>query len=184
MNSEIDEQLSALVDGELAESDQLVNHLQQDSKLRKRWMRYHVMRQVMRNQLTHVPGSEFLDQIKKQLAEEPVVFSPLYRRIQSRGVIKQIAGLAIAASIATVAILTVQTQSIDRAPELAPVTAALPQDGFRLTSERLDADVESKLSNYLVNHNQYSASGRLQGMLLYTRIVSSLPSQRITYEDK
>jgi hypothetical protein len=39
--------------------------------------------------------------------------------------------------------------------------------------------VQSKLSSYLVNHNEYSVTAKMQGMLPYMRIVSVTPSERI-----
>jgi hypothetical protein len=35
------------------------------------------------------------------------------------------------------------------------------------------------LSGYLVNHNEYSVSGQMQGVLPYMRIVSETPGKRV-----
>jgi len=44
------------------------------------------------------------------------------------------------------------------------------------TRHKLDAAVESKLSGYLVNHNEFSTSTRVSGVMPYTRIVSFVSS--------
>ena len=61
------------------------------------------------------------------------------------------------------------------AQQLAQNTNKIRQVAFT-TRQKLDADVESKLSGYLVNHNEFSNSLRVSGVMPYTRIVSFVPA--------
>ena len=125
--------------------------------------------------------------VSESLKTEPVIFTPMWRRLSPRYVMKQAAGLAVAAAVGTIAVLSVQqTQLVSSdnstiakangaettyqvASQLQP--GQIRQVSFN-TRQKLDAAVESKLSGYLVNHNEFSTSTRVSGVMPYTRIVS------------
>ena len=54
-----------------------------------------------------------------------------------------------------------------------------PSRDRQTDNSRLDSAVESKLSGYLVHHNEYSVTAKMQGALPYMRIVSVTPGKRI-----
>ena len=126
--------------------------------------------------------------VSESLKSEPVVLSPLWRRLSPRYVMKQAAGLAVAAAVGTIAVLSVQqTQvtspdSVIAAANTTAPTYQVAQQPLRIrqvsftTRKKLDAAVESKLSGYLINHNEFSTSTRVSGVMPYTRIVSFVPS--------
>lgn len=108
MNEQIDERLSALMDGEL-ERDELrflLRSVSADPSLGVRWQRYHVSRQVLRRQdlLALRPG--FADGVMARLAEEPAL------RARSAGPwLRWGAGGAIAASVALAALVVTRPGS-------------------------------------------------------------------------
>jgi sigma-E factor negative regulatory protein RseA len=169
MNDQLKETLSAFMDGE-ADGTRVIDNLRQHDEARSAWASYHLIRDVITQH--YVAGSQQIaDRVAAALQEEPTVLAPK-RWFKQNKLLRHASGAAIAATIATVAILVVR-----QSPEIpldmpnfavAPIT----QQPVRLT-----AAAESKLSGYIVSHNEYSASTRFKGMLPYTRIVSYTEAQ-------
>lgn len=91
------ENLSALMDGELADKDAepLITHLNSDPALQTAWQEYHLIGDALRgNVLLPVDVRE---QVKAALAQEPTVLAP--RRMQRRAA-RPAARFAVAASVA------------------------------------------------------------------------------------
>ncbi len=185
MNDKTDK-LSALMDNELRDAERYCEQLMNDSELQRTWKRYHMVRDVMKGQLSDFPELDISAAVNQSLKDEPVIFTPIWRRLSPRYVMKQAAGLAVAAAVGTLAVLSVQQTQIIASPDaqvIAATTTSQVQSGkirqvSFTTREKLDSAVESKLSNYLVNHNEFSTTVRVSGVMPYTRIVSfvSTPS--------
>ncbi len=188
MSDEILEQLSALADDELNDIEQplLLGRLQRDAGLRACLGRYQLIGEVMRGTGTTATLG-IADRVQQALADD----MPVSARAASGRVAlwKPVAGLAVAASVALVAVLTVTSVSenpannvpalatVDQAPAVAPVLTAGP--AVTQVSDisgdprwdRLDPTIDKRLSGYLVNHNEYAASRGVQGVMPYVRIV-------------
>ena len=188
MNDQTDK-LSTLMDGELREQDKWLEKLTKDEEMKDVWKRYHLARDAMKGQLSDFPALDVSAAVSESLKDEPVILTPLWRRISPKYVMKQAAGLAVAAAVGTIAVLSVQqTQIISQdtttlanvtsqqvSPSSLASTGQIRQVSFT-TRKKLDAAVESKLSGYLVNHNEFATSVRVSGVMPYTRIVSFVPS--------
>ena len=190
MNDKTDK-LSALMDGELRDQDKWCERLAADTEMQDVWHRYHLARDVMKGQLSEFPTLDVSAAVSESLKNEPAILTPIWRRLNPRYVMKQAAGLAVAAAVGTVAVLSVQQAqlaSVDNntlatakgAPNSYQVAAQRQPGQIRqvsfTTRQKLDAAVESKLSGYLVNHNEFSTSVRVSGVMPYTRIVSFVPT--------
>lgn len=190
MSDKLHETLSALADGELDNPEPLLRQLGRDPELKQRWFRYHVIRDAMTDHIT-LPHIDVSAAVSRALESEPSILVPVHHRRRGRlqFMAKQAAGLAIAATVSAVAVLTVQhyqsretgqTQlaasqpatSVQHSNPVAPVRLVVDQ-------KPLDSAVQAKLSNYLVNHNEYSVSSNMQGMMPYMRIVSVTPGERV-----
>ena len=182
------DKLSAFMDGELRDSDAYLERLAKDIEMRAVWQRYHVARDAMKGQLSSTPLVDISAQVSHALQQEATIITPLWRRISPRYVMKQTAGLAVAAAVSTIAVLGVQQVQLSQSAN-SPVAQAASQPAQQIaqntnkirqvaftTRQKLDADVESKLSGYLVNHNEFSNSLRVSGVMPYTRIVSFAPA--------
>lgn len=106
------ELLSALKDGELDEQQtaRLLSRLTEDGALRQRWHRYHLVGDVMRNNIPTLLKHDLAGRISTALLTEPTVLSPSSPR--TLPVIKPkhdktFTGYAVAASVAVVGFLTV-----------------------------------------------------------------------------
>lgn len=163
MNDTTDK-LSNLMDGELHDQNTLFERLENNSEMRATWKRYHLARDAMKGQLSEHPTLDVSAAVSKALQDEPVIFTPAWRRLSPRYLLKQAGGLAIAAAVGTIAVLSVQqTQLVSSdsnvIAEATINTTTYQQDKIRqvsfTTREKLDAAVEAKLSGYLVNHNEF-----------------------------
>jgi len=183
MNNTTDK-LSSLMDGELHDSDKWFERLASDAEMKATWKRYHLARDAMKGQLSDYPMLDVSAAVSESLKSEPVIIAPLWRRLSPRYVMKQAAGLAVAAAVGTIAVLSVQQAQLLPLDEQVIAAKAAPANATNgqirqvsfTTREKLDAAVESKLSGYLVNHNEYTKSTRVSRVMPYTRIVSFQPS--------
>lgn len=182
------DKLSTLMDGELRDPDKLLDKLANDEEMHKTWQRYHLVRDAMKGQLSEFPALDVSAAVRESLKSEPVILTPIWKRLNPRFVMKQAAGLAVAAAVGTIAVLSVQQAQITTPESGAiaqvnqqPVKSQLASTGqirqvSFTTREKLDVAVESKLSGYLVNHNEFSNSVRVSGVMPYTRIVGYVPA--------
>src|ERR687887_1354152 len=93
------EELSALIDGNLPQEavDRLIDLSIKDESMRAAWMRYHLMRDALRNYLLQGICLNLAKRVSLALAREPIFAAPKQRSF-SRMI--PLAALAIAASVA------------------------------------------------------------------------------------
>lgn len=181
------EQVSALTDDEVqgAELRSLLDDLHQDPELQERWSRYHLIGDALHANLSRADTTRLSERVWAALEDEPTVLAPR-RQTRLPPLAKQAAGLAIAASVAAIAIFSVQNlgeqpgagQFAQPAAQVAqvmqPATAGNLAELASATapSPAQQAAMRDSLNPYLVNHNEYSVSSGMQGVLPYARIVS------------
>lgn len=109
MNHESREQLSALMDGELAKDELrfLLRRFGPDADLAPSWSRYHVARYAMRRQEVLALRPDFCEAIFARLQEESL---PARRRLP---LLRWASGGAIAAAVAVAALLVTQPAGVD-----------------------------------------------------------------------
>lgn len=157
INNEV---ISELVDGEHARSDML-DHLIGDEEKREIWYRYHLIGDCLRGNLSEPMTHDVAGKVKSSLANEPVALSPGQSKHLN---IKPIVGFALAASVAAVAVFSVN--KANEAGLSAPAPAVVKR------SDSLDDVANQRLNNYLVNHNEYRSNGSINGIFPYVRIVT------------
>lgn len=180
MNKHIDDRISAFIDGELESVDaqDLISDMLANDELRARWLRYQLASDVLHRERLQLKGNELLDRVSAALESEPTMLAPRQRRAIP-AIFKQVAGMAIAASVAAASVLMIQTSEPVFGPGIARIADNAPASnltdekwirvsGINWTDNR--PDVVSRLNAYLVNHNGYSTSVR--GILPYAPIVS------------
>ena len=178
MNEKVNEQLSAFADGELPDQEHelLIRQLTRDPDLLDKWGRYHLIRDAMQNHLPAHVDSGLSERISAAMAGEPehlqgAETSPV------RQWARPLAGFAVAASVAMMAVLGLQNISQPGIspvlPELAsvkPQTTPLLRASTNGLRWNVQPAIASRLNGYLVNHNESVSSTQLQGMLHYARI--------------
>ena len=185
MSDEIREQLSALVDDELSDVEQplLLGRVQRDTELRECLGRYQLIGEVMRG-IADTTTLGVADRVRRVLLQDVGGQLPDTPKQEGFNWWKPVAGFAVAASVALVAVLTVSSvreTATDAVPELAsskpagvPAVARVSDDQW----DRIEPGIDKRLSGYLVNHNEYAASRGVQGVMPYVRIVGFENSQR------
>lgn len=202
------ERISAFVDGEspVGEISGLIDRLEHDSDMQKRWGRYHLIGDAMRNNLPSGMQTTLVSRVAKALENEPTImapYTPLSRKYKSQPQ-RPTAGYAIAASIAiigfvfiglvgtrpdpaltTSATVTVNTP-IQQASVIATATPAVTLEASD-TKEAVviagDAQDEQRTNNpkihaYIVRHEQASAAVARPGLPPNVRAVTfSQPTQ-------
>lgn len=125
MTEKVNEQISALVDGELGSEEQefLLRRLVQDQELQRKWNRYHLISDALQNHLPSKMDAGLAALVSNELEKEDGFqedgqFSELQRSelqgssSQKKGWVKSgmksVAGLSIAASVAVISIVGIQ----------------------------------------------------------------------------
>ncbi len=181
------EQISVFVDGE-ADNDTAIKALTREPALLDTLARYHLVSACMKDQCPSYMDTELAARVSQAVASEPTVLAP--RKKSFLPVLKPVAGLAIAASVATIAILGVQPQRADESPApsgQAPFVAE--QSAANTISPVVQQQIQSvrtenkpsqgardrrdtRMNSYLVNYNEYRTHAGMQGMLPYARVVT------------
>ena len=180
MKDTLNEQISALVDDELDPNEQalLLRQLSRDESLRRQFARYQLASDALRDTLPDQIDPEFHTRIQDALQDEATPQAAATQHLQR--LYKPVAGLAIAASVAVVAVLSLQAvhQSTDTTPTVASAPAHTdfiraegqsPEDRTATPARDLDA--------YLVNHNEFAVNRGMRGILPYTHIVGHSDDQ-------
>jgi sigma-E factor negative regulatory protein RseA len=178
------ETLSTIVDGELGSVDsQTLATIASDENSRSTWARYHLIGDVMRDNLTGVASPIFSEQLRAAVEREPTVLAPQRTKRQW---LTPVAGFAVAASVATLAVIgikQIEPSSPDAADEVAIVAAApnhnvaaLPVQSVAQSPDVVDAvpathDTQRRLNGYLVKFNEQRSSLGVPGVNPYVRIV-------------
>jgi len=184
MQKDINEVISTLVDGEQGKNKDILEELIHDDNMKGVWKRYHLIRDCLRGNLPDKIYNNFTSKVNQHLENEPVI-NPSKKTNQFRQ--ESIIGFAIAASVAVLAILTIQYKAnlssivtkdsvvMDKAivepqfetfsfPEAPVSPAALEQSTNSITEQRLN--------NYLINHSKYKHNIKMNSVLPYARFVT------------
>ncbi|MFT4581785.1 MAG: sigma-E factor negative regulatory protein RseA [Gammaproteobacteria bacterium] len=179
------ETLSIAMDGELGSSTAaLLGRVADDSDDTDTWARYHLIGDVLRDQLSELAPPNFATDLGRKIAQEPTVLAP---RIRLQSWIRPLAGLAVAASVAAIAIVGVQQKPSSPEPipivsNVSPVEPAVPriepitpiEEKLALTPTEMPAEVlhaPRRLNGYLVKFNEQRSSVGVPGVNPYVRIV-------------
>ncbi|MHB1239960.1 MAG: hypothetical protein ACYC18_05605, partial [Gammaproteobacteria bacterium] len=90
-----------------------------------------------------------------------------------------LAGLAMAAGVAAVAVLGFQNMGLQSllVPAAEPVASVIPAGYTAGPTDTGAPAAQTELSAYLVNHSEYATGAGMHGMLSYVRIVGYEPGQ-------
>ena len=199
-NEALQSQLSAFVDDELpsAETDLFVRRLVKDGELKQTMSRYGLIGEALRAPTSRTQISrDFSARIAAALEQQGDAAAEVkpvnkLQTTQSGRWLKPAAGLAVAASVAWVAILTVRKPVENEAPQL---TAATLQSVDVTAHPTVEADSyvvpavasapsapipAARLTNYVVAHSEFSSPlGRhnvMTGLLADEQVQAETPS--------
>lgn len=184
MTKETHEHLSSLMDGEISRETSrfLVRRLGADEELCATWARYHLVRDCLRHQDGDLVDANLCRRIGQALEDEaPKKASSVIPRAW----FKPVAGLAIAASVAMMAIIMVGPNSpvTPRTPgqiaETDQVESFTSPQSFTRAPVSRQASLsgrpagEQRLQSYLLRHYQATGTTGGKGFVAFVPIVST-----------
>ena len=183
-NTESKEHLSSLMDGEVSQETGrfLVRRLGADANLRETWARYHLIRDCLRNQDGQIVQVKLSNRVNSTLSED---IEPMPQKKQASKWFKPVAGFAVAASVALVAVMTVYDQNQpDIGPAVASPVTSVASDSF--TSPNIPTGTmqstpvnlsgtssheSQRMNAYFLRHSQVTGDAGGRGFVPFVPIV-------------
>jgi len=181
------ESLSAFLDGEVSAQQLggMVDAIADDDALRQRLARYHLIGDSLRGERVSPQTLNIAAAVRARIQDEPTILAPAAVPRPARSVwLRSAAGVAIAASVATLALMVtpglqqqpdVADQQLAAGPVVPPRPAAQPSFVARTDAQlpaRPGVMPEARINRYLVDHNEYATNGGLSGFMPYASFVS------------
>jgi len=181
MSEQIREQVSAFLDGELpnTETELLLKRLTRDGELRESFGRFALIGEAMRGAGSHILTRGFASRVNLAIDGEPAPMPGNVHHSRASRWWRPLAGVTVAAGVATVAIVALQQRAISPAVRVAlPVTAQNasvqggggPREALSYTVPARSAEAPAALSparltNYVFAHSKYSSGLSQRGVL-------------------
>lgn len=179
-----------------AAAERKLNELLQDPEQCGVWSRYHLIGDVIGDRAGPVAAGDLAQRVRQALKDEPTVLAP--RRGRLRPLTKTVGGLAIAASVAVMAVLGLRSVRQDAIDLQAPQMASLPIANYLASAPRVSPHISTvsstqapfyqplqgtrwdakqpeviyRLNDYLRDHSVVAARDGVQGPLSYRRITN------------
>jgi sigma-E factor negative regulatory protein RseA len=174
MTANAHEQLSALLDGELPEAEvaMVVRRVARDDALRAAALRYSLIGDALRDELPAGRPANLVARVRAGLDAAPAPMAEPAAR-DSR-VARLVAGFAVAASVAVVALVALPGRQQETAPPALTATemvSPVPAQGLMIPPvyTRAAGGGPDRLTRYYVNHTEYAPPMSGRGAL--TRII-------------
>lgn len=161
-------EISALMDGEVFEdeADVLFDQIKRDPNAHRDWAMYHLIGDVLRQpEYVH---RDISAKVRERMETEPTVLAPRSRALKQKA---RVFALSAAASLLAVGV--VAWMSLQITPETAP-QLAMQQSNIR----PVNLQIQSKASDYLMAHQEFSPSNDMNGGASYIRTVTYSPEEK------
>lgn len=203
MATSIKELVSATIDGEVQgdELDRVCKRLCSEPGLTASWSRMVLMRECLQSNVAHRSSLDLHERVALALAGEPPLAAfnhgtaPQSASLAwARRYLKPVAGLAVAASVATVAILGLRGESLGPTLEPSPVVAEravlveapTPAMQVEFADARIrtplvqpvGANNRAWLNEYLLRHSDDAGFAGRAGFVPYVSIVTTDPTEK------
>ncbi len=183
MNDQIRMQISAFVDGELpdAEADLLLRRMSQDAELRKKAAEYLEIGRAMRGEAS-VRGIERLqERVSAGIDDKPLADEEVSEEAPAGRTMRPLVGVAVAASVALVAIFGLQvTPGVDTTNEAATDTAVA--ESADAPGYTVPQPVDEQLRQFYLSHGASSSEFGANGM--NSRLVTLRLSEEVLPEEE
>jgi len=185
MTELIKEQISAIIDGEM-ESKSCGTSIKSE-EFKQTWIRYHLISDCFHNRIPEHHDLSLSQKISESIQLEPTILAPTPKTFVKYA--KPLAGIAVAASVAAMAIFGIQqiqspqqiltTQpaplaqvQLPQAPMEYGVPLQLPELGeARPVQVQMQSDM--RINRYLLNHNEYRTSMGVGGVTPHVHMVAT-----------
>ncbi len=179
MTTQVHEQLSALLDGELpdAEAEMAVRRLTRDADLQSTALRYSLIGDAMRDELPAARPANLVDRVRAELDKQPGAVPQTAAPARTGRLARAAGGFAVAASVAVAALVALPGGQLDETPpptlSATEVASPPPEQRFGVQSARAAGGGPDRLTRYYVNHTEYAPPISGRGAL--TRIIVIQP---------
>jgi sigma-E factor negative regulatory protein RseA len=182
MNTESREHISCLMDGEISRETGrfLVRRLGADEELCATWARYHLVRDCLRHQEGGLASENLAARIRQAIERESLPARPRKAR---RPWIRPAVGMAIAASVALMAVVAVgpDSQPVSpaggdlagrvEAPSFTSPQGLVPAPASEQASLLGESAGDSRMNAYLLRHYQAAGTTGGKGFVTFVPIV-------------
>jgi sigma-E factor negative regulatory protein RseA len=180
MSEQIREQVSAFLDGELpdSETELLLKRLTRDGELRESFGRYALIGEAVRGSSADILTKGFASRVNLAIDGEPVQTQAQGQSAHTSRWWRPLAGVAVAAGVATVAIVALQQRSLITGARLTspvPITASVQNAGAAheplsytvptMSTQGPAMTAPARLANYVFAHSKYSSGLSQRAML-------------------
>lgn len=183
MNTESREHISSLMDGEVSRETGrfLVRRLGADEELCATWARYHLVRDCLRHQEGGLASENLAVRIRNAIERESLPASPRKAR---RAWMRPAVGMAIAASVALMAVVAVGPESQSVSPAAGDLAGRVEAPAFTSPQGLVPAPVseqasllgesagDSRMNAYLLRHYQAAGATSGKGFVTFVPIVN------------
>jgi sigma-E factor negative regulatory protein RseA len=155
------ERLSALVDNEADafETRRLIDELIRSEADRAQWARYHLIGDTLRGGMKQLAPTDFLDRVRQGISEEEP-FSVVEPAIARSTWLRPVAGLGVAAAVATVTLLGFQMMATQGHDSGSPVnTAVQVAPVVDPAATEIAETPDPRFARYLENHAELLTPG-------------------------
>ena len=181
MNDAIRMQISAFVDGELpdAEADLLLRRMSQDAELRRKAAEYLEIGRALRGERNVKGIDRLLERIAAEIDDKPMDDDVAAPESAPAKAIRPLAGIAVAASVALIAIFGLQvTPGVDEEVASDSAIAEIAEDpGYTVPKQ-----IDEQLRQYYLSHGASSSELGANGM--NARLVSLRLSEEELAEEE
>jgi sigma-E factor negative regulatory protein RseA len=182
MSEKTREHISSLMDGEIdAESSRfLLRRLGSDEELCATWARYHLVRDCLRHGEGGLYGRDLCQRVNRVLEREPAVPGGAGRALRW---LRPVAGGAIAAGVALMAVLLVDPGRPQAPGAPAAVAQSQPAAGFvtpnglnglpasRAASLASSPASGTRINHYLLRHYQATGGNNARGLVTFVPVM-------------
>lgn len=170
----MNEKISRFIDenADPADVQAVFDRLLADDDAHDAWRDYHLIGNVMRGEVSQ-SGADLRERIRARLEQEPTVLAPSAARVSrlksgDAGVWKPTAILALAASVALLAVIVLQPTSMLSQNDIAAGNTSTHVDN---ASEGF----QQEFNEMLAQHGRFTSSPGLGGLIGYAKFVSDEP---------
>ncbi|NOX27774.1 MAG: sigma-E factor negative regulatory protein [Gammaproteobacteria bacterium] len=180
MKIDVDESLSALVDGELdaQQRKRLTDELVDNANAQRTWHNYHLVRDTLKKNLPDEIAPALFDRVSNAIAQEPhhQVVSPVITKKKSFFGFEPTYGFVAAAAliVAVVTVTQIERATISDIPTLAQSeeSGVVTRPSSVVALGQIPNVTSDQLATYLANHAVRSRSYPMHdGLLPYVRSV-------------
>lgn len=178
MTDKLLEQVSALADDELnpREADLLFARMERDGELRDAWERYHLIGETMRGAIARPHVANVASRVAAALEDDDAPAAS--RTVAARRLLRPAAGVAVAASVAMLAVFTLKVPPDYSSADVVPDSGKAPVATPLVRAQAVDfsgvrsPELQNQLRGYLLNHSEHSGSPRIRGVMPYVQIAA------------